>query len=335
MQLAQLLADQDGVVARRQVLASGHDDAFVERMVRRREWVRLLPGIYLDHTGRPTWRQRCWAAVLHYWPAALSHESALGPPKPQPRIPGVDPDDLLDTIHVSIEHPRSAQRVPGVRLHRVRGLRDRVDWRARPPRVRYEEALIDVATACSDQVEALGLIADACQRRRTTPARVRNVLAGRGKVTHRAWLLRALDDVGDGALSVLESGYLRGVERAHGLPRGRRQQHDRTSAGSVFRDVLYAGQRLLVELDGRVGHELFADRAGDQSRDLVAATADLMTLRLGWRLVQKETCTTAARVAEVLARRGWTGTPRACCGTCRVPALWVGSSAPGAGDPTR
>jgi hypothetical protein len=35
------LLRQDGVVSRRQVLAAGCSDSFIERKIRRREWARL------------------------------------------------------------------------------------------------------------------------------------------------------------------------------------------------------------------------------------------------------------------------------------------------------
>lgn len=72
-----LLARQDGVIARRQVLACGHPPAYGARKLRRREWVAVHPGVYVNHTGPLTWQQRAWAAVLATWPAALSGPSAV------------------------------------------------------------------------------------------------------------------------------------------------------------------------------------------------------------------------------------------------------------------
>ncbi|KAA1421675.1 type IV toxin-antitoxin system AbiEi family antitoxin domain-containing protein [Nocardioides humilatus] len=69
--LGSLLSQQDGVIARRQMLSTGFTPAFVARKVRRREWVQVHPGVYVDHTGALTWQQRAWAAVLACWPAAL------------------------------------------------------------------------------------------------------------------------------------------------------------------------------------------------------------------------------------------------------------------------
>jgi len=55
----------------------GLDDCFIRCRVRQREWAPLHRGVYVDHTGTPTWRQRAWGAVLHCWPAGLADESAL------------------------------------------------------------------------------------------------------------------------------------------------------------------------------------------------------------------------------------------------------------------
>ena len=53
--LRELLALQSGVISGRQVLEGPEVPADIERMLRRREWTRLLPGVYIDHTGEPTW----------------------------------------------------------------------------------------------------------------------------------------------------------------------------------------------------------------------------------------------------------------------------------------
>ena len=46
-------------------------------MLRRREWARVHPGVYVAHTGPLSWPQRAWSAVLLVAPAALSGSSAL------------------------------------------------------------------------------------------------------------------------------------------------------------------------------------------------------------------------------------------------------------------
>ncbi|MGV0835473.1 type IV toxin-antitoxin system AbiEi family antitoxin domain-containing protein [Mycolicibacterium thermoresistibile] len=106
MDLGHALELQGGVVSRRQALAAGMQDHDIRRMLRRREWVRVHAGVYVDHTGPLSWLQRAWAAVLYAEPAALCLESALG----------------VETtvIHVAISRERSAPVAPkGVRIHRI------------------------------------------------------------------------------------------------------------------------------------------------------------------------------------------------------------------------
>src|SRR5690349_22547925 len=59
-----ILAVQGGVVSRAQALSLGLRPHDVRRLVRRRELAPLLPGVYVTHTGDPTWVQRAWGAVL-------------------------------------------------------------------------------------------------------------------------------------------------------------------------------------------------------------------------------------------------------------------------------
>ena len=61
---AELLALQSGVVSRRQLTGLGVEVHDLQRMLRRRELVRVHPGVFVDHTGSLTWLQRAWVGVL-------------------------------------------------------------------------------------------------------------------------------------------------------------------------------------------------------------------------------------------------------------------------------
>lgn len=61
----------------------------------------------------------------------------------------------------------------------------------------------------------------------------------------------ALGMVGRGAESVMEVSYVKRVEEPHGLPRGELQVRD----GVLRRDVEYEEWNVVVEVDGRLGHE--------------------------------------------------------------------------------
>jgi very-short-patch-repair endonuclease len=309
-ELARLLRDQDGVVARRQLLSlPGLDRTAVARLVRRRELVEVLRGVYVEHTGPPSWQQRAWAAVLWAWPAALADQSAWrafeGPGRR---------DRDVERLHVVVERDRRLTAPPGVVLHRRSGFGDRVLWNLGPPRVRLEEAVLDVALRAPDELGTIATLAEAAGGRRTTAARLRAALDGRPWVPGRALIGSVLDDVDAGSCSVLEREYLVRVERAHGLPVGRRQVRAELRGRTMWRDVAYEDWGLVVELDGRVDHVVMTDR----DRDLAAAAEGGQTLRLGYGQVLSRPCETAYGVARVLESRGW-GDAMQRCGKCGAP----------------
>jgi hypothetical protein len=312
MTIQELLDRQAGVVRRAQLRALGATPNDIRRWLRQRRLVAVYPGVYVNHTGPLTWVNRAWAGVLVHWPAALADVSAVN-------LAG-------DTIHVAVSSDATPVNRPGVRLHWLTDLDDRVLWNLGPPRVRFEDALLTVAGRAETRTEALALLADGCRRRRTTPARLAAELELRTGLKNRAWLLGAITETGQGIQSALESAYLRRVERPHGLPWGRRQHRVQDGAGVVYRDVLYDAHDMVVELDGRIGHELSSDRWDDMDRDLDAAVEQLLTIRLGWRHAEDQPCRTATRLAVLLGQRGWRGRPRGCgiaCSAGSTPTIGV------------
>lgn len=308
--LAWFLSAQDDVITRRQVLECGLSTAFLRRKLRRREWVTVFPGVYVTHTGPMTWRQRAWAAVLSIPRAALSHQSALC-------AAGLRNAD--GPIHIAVGRKCFAPKRRGVVVHRYNQLDDRVLWYKQPPRVRVEHAVLDAADSAPTDVEAIALMSDAVQARATTAQRLRSTLADRPRSTRRKFLDGVLADVAAGTCSVLEHGYLRRVERAHGLPRPTRQAPTRAGRRG-FRDVKYDRWGLVVELDGRFAHDDAKSRDKDMERDLDAAVGeDLRSIRLGWGQVYDRPCTTAVKVGQMLGNLGWPGKPAKCprCTTTR------------------
>ena len=309
--LEALLVDQSGVISRRQVIGLGLTATDINRNLRRRHWALVHPGVYVNHTGPLTWHQRAWAGVLFSWPAALSHDSAVRAGDG----PGRRARDE-STIHIAVDRHRSLVAPPGVRLHRMTGFGQRVRWNLGPPRIRYEDALLDIAADTGSDLDALGILADACGSRRTTAWRLVTTLGDRRRIARRDWLDSVLRDIAEGTCSVLEHGYLTRVERPHGLPRGRRQRPAVSTRGRVFRDVDYKQFGLIVELDGRAFHKSVADRDRDLDRDLDAAVERRETVRIGYGQVFDRGCSTAWRIGSILLDRGWRGSPTNCrlCG---------------------
>ena len=308
--IARLLRLQDGVISRQQVLEHGGDDLLIERRLRRREWAPALTGVYVAHTGPPSWRQHAWAGVLYAAPAALSGASAL-------RAHGVRGHDEDPSVEVAIAPTRRVRSAPGLHVRRLRDYDRIVQTHLSPPRLRVEAALLRVAANARTEDRAVSVLADACQYGVTTPRRLGRELELMSGLPRRALLAEILADVRAGALSPLERRYLRDVERAHRLPRAGRQRPELVDGSRVQRDVEYPAQATVVELDGRLNHEAAEDRWDDLDRDLSSAAAGKLTLRIGWRQVLQP-CRTAATIGRILAARGWRGKPHPCGPHCLV-----------------
>lgn len=306
------LAVQAGVVSRAQLRALEIEPHRIRRLLHRRELTMIHPGIYVDHTGDPTWVQRAWAAVLFCWPAGLAAESAMraadGPGRRQVEE---------GAIRVVIDRDRRVVAPPAIQVVRTFGLDDRVLWNLGPPRMRYDEAALDVALSASGEFGAIGAVARAVQSQHTTAARMRAALDSCSRAPRRDFIAAVLDDVASGACSVLEHGYLTKVEVPHGLPTAQRQQRGTTSAGAVYRDATYGA--LDLELDGRLFHDTAEARDADFERDLDGAVDGRTAVRLSWGQVFDRSCSTAAKVSRLLVARGWPG-GRSCGVGCALAA---------------
>jgi hypothetical protein len=268
-----------------------------------------LPGVFVDHTGELTLEQRAWAGVVYYWPAVLCHDSAL-------RAHGLAGKVDDETVHVAVARHRHVATLSGYRVRRIAHLDAGAQWHRAPPRMKIEDAAIDVAAEAPTDFAAFEILAEVCRSRRTTPQRLARTVRSRARLRRRRMLLAMVDDLAAGAGSVLERGYLVRVERRHGLPAPRRQRATRASAGSRYRDVDYPAYGLVVELDGRMFHDSAGGRDRDLERDLDSAVEGRTTIRLSWGQVFDRSCRTAAKVGALLSTLGWAGTPKPCGPAC-------------------
>lgn len=241
--LAGLLVAQAGVVTRAQARAVGCTTGQIRAQLAAGRWQQVHRGTYATFTGALPPLARLWAAVLTCGDGAtLSHRTAAWLYGLSATGGGSGRGE--EPIEVTVPAGRKVRAVTGVRVHRSRRLDLDRHPALSPPRTRLEATLLDLAGVEASLDDAIGLVARACQGRRTTPARVRAVLLARRGGRWRRELLAALGDVAAGAESLLELRYLRHVERAHGLPVGERQA--RVASGrraSVSADPRSQGQR--------------------------------------------------------------------------------------------
>ncbi|MBC6459638.1 hypothetical protein [Actinomadura sp. HBU206391] len=355
--LDEVLARQEGVVARWQVLACGLTAGALKARVSGGRWQRIYAGVYAAFSGPPSRGAILWAAVLRAGPdAVLSHHTAA-------ELDGLT-DDVRPEVHVTVPsdryvtvQPPAADRErwspPSIRVHYSSRLAAARHPMREPPRTRIEETVLDLTQidarprrdgrhgrdrACGGRGgldEAIAWIAAACQRRLTTADRLLAAMSARAWMRWRAELTAALTDIGGGAHTLLELRYVRYVERPHQLPQGLRQVavgppgadpgDPRPDPGGPcgdgrrrYRDIDYPDYRTAVELDGWFTHPL-ERRWLDMDRDNLTVARGEVPLRFGWDHVTRSPCRVAALVAFVLNQRGWTGTANPCGPGCEVP----------------
>jgi len=311
-----LAGTQAGVVSRPQVLDHGLTDSWLDHQLRAKRWQRVHTGVYATFTGKLSWDARCWAAVLRCGDGAvLAGPTALQYWRPATR--SVAAASAKQDIVVAVDGRRRPRPSEGVEVWTLTGLQRHVHPTRRPPVMRNESAVVLAASHATSRDLAVATIADACQSRRTTPARLLRLLDTMPQnLRLRGFLREILADVATGAYSFLEVHYLRDVERPHGLPTGTRQRHISVGRRPYFRDVEYLGLGVVAELDGRLGHEDIISRADDMDRDTDAAAAGVCTARIGYLQVMSRRCATARRVADLLRLGGWTGHLRRCGPGC-------------------
>lgn len=308
---------QAGIITTAQARACGLTGGAVRARLDGGRWQRVYPGIHATFSGPLTPSSRLWAALLLGGEGAvLSHETAA-------ELDGlIRPGDPWaarterHTLHVTVPHPRAVRsrhaagppRIVFHRSSRIDGIRHPTRL---PPRTRIEDTAVDLAQAAPELDRAIAWLAAGCQRRLTTPARLLDAMARRGRLRWRRELREALGDVVSGAETLLELRFLHRVERAHGLPRSRRQVR-RVRRGLVrYDDAEYEEYGVVVELDGGMAHPEW-DRTRDRGRDNITAELGGVALRYGWGDVCERPCETAAQLARTLALRGWTGRPHPC-----------------------
>ncbi len=299
---------QSCVLARWQAAAVGVDLTMVDNRLRTGRWQSLQRGVYATFTGEPSHIALLWAAVLRAGPQAiLSYETAA-------ELDGLT-HGRVEAIHLTFPERQRIVNVAGAVIHRSLRLAEARHPGLTPPRTMIEETVLDLADCAASLDDATGWVARACADGLTTPFLLRWRMGMRPTLRWRTALGATLRDVEEGAHSPLEHRYLNRVERAHGLPRAKRQARVVRGRRNQYRDVSYDEFGVCVELDGHAAHPAEA-RWRDIRRDNANAAEGIITLRYGWSDIMNRPCQVAAEIAAVLRSRGWTGTLKPCKKGC-------------------
>ena len=224
--------------------------------------------------------------------------------------------ELLVPRDFAVRPPR------GARVRRCRDLDARVDQLWWPWVTTAEDTILDLAEVV-DVDEIFALLGRAFQRHRTTERLL--AILSRGAVTPPA--TRTCCGRCSGTSPVAPRAPWSCATSAMSKERTDcRTASDNTSAireAAERHDVAYAEQRVLVELDGELGHEGRGARIRDGRRDRRGAAAGWLTARAFWPDVVGA-CALAGEVGAILRTRGWAGQPH----TCRRRPCLIGA-APG------
>lgn len=302
------------VITRQQALARGTTPGQLRHLLARGTWQRVFPGVYVQHTGTLTYRERLEAATLARGDGArVSLECALHLWGLTDREPPI----------ITLAEPAATHRtgeLPGVRVRRRRRLS--VGKRHGIRVTGLPQTILDLA-AQPDRGgdDTVALVTRAVAARKITVDDLRAELTHHPLHPARALLEEVLGVAAEGLESAAEARYADSVERAHGLPAMERQSPvDGPSAvrdGRTRRFDFRDGARgVVVEVDGELYHR---DRAAqDRARDREAAGRGDVVLRVGWFEVVDAPCQVASDVAATLVQRGWHGRPLPCSPGCPV-----------------
>jgi hypothetical protein len=307
-QLRSCAGRQRDLVTRRQCLAAGLSARTVEWRLASGRWVAVQQRVYLTRPGRDDWETRALAALLRAGSGATAADAALC---------GLSAAYLWGlertappSIELVVPWRRTVRPPAGATVRRSMRWDDLVHDLAYPWRTTVPATVMDVATRGSG-TDALAIVARAVQRGLTTGPELVAEISARGGHRFSRVLRPALADVHDGVESGAELLFLRDVERGHGLPRSRAQSPSGVGARRRH-DFEYEAFGVLVEVDGRLGHEQWADRVRDGRRDRSLLTVNRVTTRLFWPDVAVTPCASARDLSRILTDRGWTGRPRRC-----------------------
>lgn len=298
---------QANAVARRQLLEIGATPTWISHQVASGRWLRAFPGVYVTHTGEPSWRTRAIAALLFAGPgAALSHAAAAF----EHAISRTPPR----AVDVSIDHRRRVTDQPGLVIHRRTSMPPATGLL---PCVTAAHTVLDLIAETASIDDVVSTVCSAVKAR-TRPEEILAALRSRARIRHRRLLEEIVGAVSEGIESALEHRYHRDVEARHGLPQARLQARERVGGNAIRADCRYEGLGVRTELDGALAHPGGRTDADTWRDNAVLIERGEITLRYRWRHVAAQPCETAVQVEAALRSRGWTDWAHPCGPGCAV-----------------
>lgn len=310
--LVELMRRDNGVATRRELKEIGVSSSALDGRLQSGEWKRVFKGVFLLFSSHPSFRQKLiailkWSrgtAVFSHNTAAFLHGMLSDPPKVPEIVVGKD-SGLTSNSLVTVR--RRSGEIPS---------------EGTPPRTTLERTVVDLLNVVTTKAEALDVIIGAVQRGMRGSTFLADA-ATHKRLRHREFTSQLLEVTDEGVESHLEYEYRRRVERAHGLPRGRRQEWELIRGRWIRSDCRYEDFSVRAELDGELAHP---GRATDpdiiRDNDVLLSRGE-KTLRYRWPHVPNQPCLVAGQVGSALEAEGWSGRVRKCSPGCTAPDVVV------------
>ncbi len=276
--IRKIAASQYGAFSAGQAVTAGATRAALQQRLRRRDIEVVADGVYVLPGAPRCWRQKLWIALLE------GGEGCVIGGRAAPavwRIPGY-PEKPVDVLAL---HGRKNHRLTAGKLYETRSLPRHHIRRVDGIPVPCIERVLFALAGLESFKKAERATDNALTARLTTAERLWRMwgeLAGRGRPGTRA--MRAILEVrGPGYVapaSELEARF-RDLLRDNGLEQPERQVN-LGGEGWIGRVDCYFRPRIIVELDGRVGHVGELDRAKDRRRVNELAAAGFVVLQFTW-----------------------------------------------------
>jgi hypothetical protein len=289
------LTGSGAVVTRRRLARQGIRDKQITAQVAARRWQILGTAVVL-HNGPLTRRQQWQVARVNCGPRAVltgfTAAEAQG-------LRGW----RRDAIHILAPGGTTKPSVEGIdlRLHRKRDW-DEGELRRDRQLHRLPQALVVATSTFPGARPACGLLAAAVQQRLVMPTSLDTALTGATRTRHRAVLLAAVADIGQGAQALSEIDFVR-LCRRFGMPRPDQQAvRVEPSGRRRYLDASWRrsdGRLVVVEVDGAL-HLAPKRWWDDQLRQNELVLADALVLRYPSVVIRTEELLVAEQLRRAL-----------------------------------
>jgi very-short-patch-repair endonuclease len=304
-EVSELMAQQNGVISRRQALALGATEGFVRARIINGTWSELSSGVYASSSSPANWERRLRAALLAHPVALVAGMSAahlhgfegVRPIRPEVLIPygGNNRSSIARVIRARHFEDVAVTEISG--FHCTSIAETILTLSMRLPKSDIERYVDDQFASAKLKVDDFHPILDRLEYARQRGLRsLRHVIAARASDAYQP------------PTTELERLLYRLLDHQD-LPPYQRQVPFAYPALDATVDAYIDEWGLIAEGDGRRWHNRQRDHDRDRERDNAALAAGLVVVRLTWKMLRYHPEEALATLLAVGKQRSRATTP--------------------------